>query len=138
MYIFERGTYTVNAEYPGGVWLRKGIDGYHFEVSPYDSIPTTFYWVVVTMCTVGFGDLVPTSVPGRAVGSLCCVLGVVGIAIPVAVLGTEFTRAYNTYYSKAVELEEMRKTRMTSALWKSLKHRTSPLKKKGAAALKNF
>ena len=59
----------MSAEYPGGVWMRKAVDGYHTEVSPYDSIPTTFYWVVVTMCTVG---LVPTSVAGRALGSLAC------------------------------------------------------------------
>ena len=138
MYICEKGTYTVSVEYPSGVWIRKGIDGYHTEVSPFDSIPTSFYWVVVTTCTVGYGDLVPTSVAGRAVGSLCCVLAVIGIAIPVAVLGTEFTRAYNNYYNVAVEMEAKRKERMTTAISKSSKHKTSPLKKKGTAALKIF
>jgi hypothetical protein len=138
MYIFERGKFVVTADHPGGVWLRPAIDGYHMEISPYDSIPTTFYWVVVTMCTVGYGDLVPTSDGGRAVGSLCCVLGVVGIAIPVAVLGTEFTRSYNNYYNKAVELEDLRKSRMTSALWKACKHKTSPMKKKSTGAMKKF
>ena len=131
VYIFERGTYVVSKEFPGGVWVRKAIDGYHTEVSPYDSIPTSFYWVVVTMCTVGYGDIVPTSVAGRAVASLCCVLGVIGIAIPVAVLGTEFSRAYNNYYNKAVQQEEMRQARMSTALSKSSRHRISPLKKKG-------
>lgn len=62
----------------------------------------------------------------------------IGIAIPVAVLGTEFTRAYNNHYNVAVQLEEKRKERMTTALRKSSKHRTSPLKRKGTAALKNF
>ena len=138
MYICERGTYTVSKEYPDGVWLRKAIDGYHTEVSPFDSIPTTFYWVIVTTCTVGYGDLVPTSVAGRALGSLCCVLGVIGIAIPVAVLGTEFTRAYNNYYNMALQLEEKRKERMTTALSKSCRQKTSPMKKKGTAALKKF
>jgi hypothetical protein len=40
------------------------------------------------------------SIGGRAVASISCFFGVIGIAVPVAVIGTEFSRAYNEHFTR--------------------------------------
>ena len=56
IYAVEGGTYTVNDEYPGGAYLRpNGVGG--TAVTPFDNIPTTIYYMIVTFTTVGYGEL---------------------------------------------------------------------------------
>ena len=62
------------------------------------SIPDAFWWAIVTMTTVGYGDMAPVSFPGKLVGSLCAISGVVLIAITIPVLVNNFLLFYG--YSK--------------------------------------
>ncbi|WP_409420668.1 ion transporter [Pseudaeromonas sp. ZJS20] len=48
----------------------------------FTSIPTGMYWAVITVTTVGYGDLVPQSVLGKALASLVMLLGYAIIAVP--------------------------------------------------------
>lgn len=66
----------------------------------FTSIPVSVYWAIVTMSTVGFGDIVPQTVLGRALASVLMLLGYAIIAVPTGIvtveLGTAARAASNT------------------------------------------
>lgn len=62
--------------------------------SLFQSIPDCFYWAVTTMTTVGYGDMTPLGMTGRCVSSAAMIGGILVIAMPVSVLGTQFQESY--------------------------------------------
>ena len=58
----------------------------------FTSIPTSMYWAVVTLTTVGYGDIAPASTFGRFVASLLMIMGYAIIAVPTGIITSELTR----------------------------------------------
>lgn len=64
----------------------------------FTSIPRSIYWAIVTMTTVGYGDISPQTNMGQAIASLVMILGYGIIAIPTGIVTSEltFTKAIST------------------------------------------
>ena len=60
----------------------------------FTTIPETFWYTLVTMTTVGYGDAVPSTTLGKCIGSLCALTGVLTIALLVPVIVTNFEHYY--------------------------------------------
>ncbi|XP_022805391.1 shaker-related potassium channel tsha2-like [Stylophora pistillata] len=72
----------------------------------FTSIPATFWFTIVTMTTVGYGDITPVTVAGKVFSALCAVFGVCCVlAIPSTVIVTNF----NFFYLKHKELAKPKK-----------------------------
>lgn len=59
----------------------------------FTSIPRGFYWAVVTLTTVGYGDIAPRTVAGQSVAVLVMIAGYGVIAVPTGIVGVEVARA---------------------------------------------
>ena len=59
----------------------------------FTSIPISIYWAVVTLTTVGYGDLAPATTLGRALSVLLMLTGYGIIAVPTGIVTVELTRA---------------------------------------------
>lgn len=60
--------------------------------SGFDNIPTSLYWSVVTMTTVGYGDIAPQRPLGQFLASILMIMGYAIIAVPTGIVTAEFSR----------------------------------------------
>ena len=63
------------------------------EDSGFSSIPRSVYWAIVTLTTVGYGDIAPVSALGQSIASLIMILGYGIIAIPTGIVTSEMTKS---------------------------------------------
>ena len=55
----------------------------------FDNIPVSIYWAIVTITTVGYGDVVPHSTIGRAIAAVGMLIGYAVIAVPTGIITAE-------------------------------------------------
>lgn len=76
------------------------------EAHGFDSIPRGVYWAVVTLTTVGYGDITPQTPLGQFVASLVMVMGYGIIAIPTGIVTAELTVAAQRDRRKCINCRE--------------------------------
>jgi voltage-gated potassium channel len=79
------------------------------EVNGFSDIPTSIYWSIVTLTTVGYGDISPQTAVGKILASLVMILGYGIIAVPTGIVTVEISqatkRAVNTNVCPSCSLE---------------------------------
>ncbi len=75
------------------------------EENGFTSIPQSIYWAIVTITTVGYGDLAPATVLGKILASVAMLTGYSIIAVPTGIITIEM--------GKAVKLEQKRPKKFT-------------------------
>ncbi|XP_054898472.1 potassium voltage-gated channel subfamily G member 3 [Poeciliopsis prolifica] len=72
---------------------------YGLELNPqnqgYASIPAAAWWVIISMTTVGYGDVYPETTWGRVLGGMCVVSGIVLLALPITFIYHSFVQCYH-------------------------------------------
>ncbi|KAH3695946.1 potassium voltage-gated channel subfamily C member 3-like [Dreissena polymorpha] len=66
----------------------------------FQTIPIGFWWAIITMTTLGYGDFYPTTPIGYVVGTMCAVSGVLLVALTFPVISNNFTLFYTHVRSR--------------------------------------
>jgi voltage-gated potassium channel len=67
--------------------LETNVEGSHFT-----SIPQSIYWAIVTITTVGYGDITPVTIAGKVLASIIMITGFAIIAVPTGIVTSELNR----------------------------------------------
>lgn len=67
----------------------------------FSDIPTSVYWAIVTLTTVGFGDITPATPLGRFFASLLMIAGYGVLAVPTGIVSVELSQVYRTIDPRA-------------------------------------
>lgn len=104
IYLFEQGDYDVETglHLRPGSWVLANTTGtlaYERELgsSPFESIPHSFWWSLVTATTVGYGDMYPTTDLGKVTAGMAAVWSLCVLALPVGVIGCNFQRVWEEF-----------------------------------------
>ena len=67
----------------------------------FGSIPRALWWAIVTLTTVGYGDVFPVTALGRVLAAILAVMGVCLIALPTGLFAASFTEAMDRHRAQA-------------------------------------
>jgi len=87
MWTIERGTWE-----PGVQCYARPNEPFMNGCSPFEAVPTAFWWAITTMTTVGYGDTFPITPMGKAVAGVAMLAGIFCVALPTGILCTEFAK----------------------------------------------
>ena len=69
------------------------IENQFSERSDFTSIPKSIYWAIVTITTVGYGDIAPPTIPGQTIAAIAMILGYAIIIVPSGIFSVEIIAA---------------------------------------------
>lgn len=67
----------------------------------FTSIPQSVYWAIITITTVGYGDIVPHTIMGKFISAFVMLIGYAIIAVPTGIVSIEFSRVAGQQNNKA-------------------------------------
>ena len=73
----------------------------------FDNIPRSVYWAIVTLTTVGYGDIAPTTPLGQFLASMIMILGYAVIAVPTGIVSAEIVQS-SKHKSTEIETQSCR------------------------------
>ncbi|XP_033747643.1 potassium voltage-gated channel protein Shaw-like [Pecten maximus] len=82
---------------------------YCLEDINFTNVFRAFYWAIITMTTVGYGDIYPSSVAGRVIACVCAMTGLFLIAMPIGIISKNYTYLYTRLNHREHHCEEKRK-----------------------------
>lgn len=85
------------------------------EESPFYSIIHSFWFVIVTITTVGYGDISPTTTTGKLLGALTILNGIIVLAMPIGVIGANFSQQYHKLLDEQQSRRRMQQQQATQA-----------------------
>lgn len=100
-----------------GAWLRyTGGKDDDLEESPFQSIIHSFWFVIVTITTVGYGDMSPTTLEGKIVTSTAILNGIIVLAMPIGVVGANFSTEYDRVLEDKKRRQRLKEQLETQAM----------------------
>ena len=66
----------------------------HLDDSPFSTVPSAMWWSVVTLTTVGYGDVTPITTIGKFIASLVMISGLGFFALPIGIIASAFMEEY--------------------------------------------
>lgn len=80
----------------GGYILLSALIMFSVEPDSFETFFDAIYWAVVTLTTVGYGDIYPTSDVGRVVGMISSFMGIAIVALPTGIITAGYMSALNS------------------------------------------
>lgn len=112
-------------------YANECADDYHRGISPtyglcctdesapedFPSIVAASWWSMVTMTSVGYGEVVPRTTQGKCVGFVAMLVGMVLIALPVAIVGQKFQDVYESHDLEETTLRATARMKVSGEVW---------------------
>ena len=94
----------------------SGVDPlYHGKACSFQSILDSFWWTIVSLCTVGYGDVVPRTTLGRGAAGFTMIAGVLLLGFPVSIFSANFTEIYQKHRMNG-EIKRLKRMRFREQL----------------------
>ena len=74
------------------MYIIEGENSKQISDQNFQNIPSSMYWAIVTLTTVGYGTVVPVTIAGKIIASFIMILGYGIIAVPTGIVTAEFSR----------------------------------------------
>jgi len=118
MYVFERGVYNKSEKW----WQREADE----EESPFADMSSCIYFVLVTMTTLGYGDMYPITYVGRMVAIITVFVGLCNITFLINIVGDCFEEVFREFVLKrSKKMEEEHSKYLTGCIHKVQTGRSS-------------